>query len=410
MFECHPVSLFSRMKNCMMVLMITSVIVAAFSQTASAQTANSKNIKEWTFLLFINGHNNLDTYGAFNINQMEEVGSNSNLNMVVQWASLQNGDTRRLLVEKDDDPRVTSPILESMPAVDMGDYQNLIEFVRWGVKNFPARKYMIAVWNHGNGWHLMNAGFQVRDISNDDLTGNRITTEQLGMAMEEAAKIIGHKVDIYGSDACLMAMAEIAGEMKDSVSYFVGSQDLEPGYGWPYSTWMKRWEANPKATGADVSKYLTEEYLKAYSGGIYGRQKVTFSAYDMSRMDGLYSAVRNLKDELKKMNSSDLEKTRDVVDSTLSFTYDDYKDLVGFTNRMASAKIKVNSKTLNAVKSAVDQMVIANGGTGPFANVSGVGLWLPNHSSYLDHHGERYSQLKFNRGTGWMEFLEKLNR
>jgi len=40
---------------------------------------------------------------------------------------------------------------------------------------------MIAVWNHGNGWHLMNAGggMQMQDISYDDNTGHKITTEEL---------------------------------------------------------------------------------------------------------------------------------------------------------------------------------------------------------------------------------------
>ena len=58
-----------------------------------------------------------------------------------------------------------------------------------------------------------NGGFTTKDISYDDVSGHVITTEQLALAMGEIQKITGNKVELYGSDACLMAMAEIAGEM-----------------------------------------------------------------------------------------------------------------------------------------------------------------------------------------------------
>jgi hypothetical protein len=152
-----------------------------FSNSARAEQAKAQ--KEWTFLLFLNGNNNLDYFGAYNINQMEEVGSNENLNMVVQWASIGKRTTKRLLVTKDNDTKnVTSKTIEDLGNIDMGDYKQLVNFIEWGAKNFPAKHYMVAVWNHGNGWQILNlgAGAITRDISYDDNTGNKITTEELG--------------------------------------------------------------------------------------------------------------------------------------------------------------------------------------------------------------------------------------
>ena len=105
---------------------------------------------------------------------------------------------------------------------DMGDYKNLVDFVKWGTDNFPAKHYFVAVWNHGSGWHFQDAKIKsgevsINDISFDDNTGHAITTEQLGTAMAEIKLHIGRNVDIYGSDACLMQMLEVAGEMKNSV-------------------------------------------------------------------------------------------------------------------------------------------------------------------------------------------------
>lgn len=369
--------------------------------------------KEWTFLLFLNGHNNLDSFGAMNINQMEQVGSNENLNIVVQWASMDNGNTKRLFIQKDNDiKKVTSPVMQDMSPVDMGDYKQLVEFVRWGVQNYPAKKYMITVWNHGNGWQriMMDGGVQTKDISYDDLSGNKITTEQLGMAMAESAAIIGHKVDIYGSDACLMAMGEIAAEMKDSVEYMVGSEEVEPGEGWPYSTWMSRWEANAQASALEVSTFLTEEYLKAYDGGIYGRQQVTFSAMDLNKLEGLYSAVGALNTSLAGLSAADLTLARNAARATQEYYSSDYKDLGDFIDQLQYKKVMVNDVVMSDVKAAIKELVVAIGSTDDYVRSQGVSVWMPVSKSVYNQHQARYANLQFNKQTNWIQFLSMINK
>ena len=130
-------------------LVITTIFTFLISLAAfpgSANAGTEQQIKDWTFLVFINGHNNLDSFGAMNIKQMEEVGSNDKMNIVVQWASLSNGNTKRLYVQKSTNPNaVTSPVVQDMAPVDMGDYNELVKFVEWGAKNYPAKHYFVAV-------------------------------------------------------------------------------------------------------------------------------------------------------------------------------------------------------------------------------------------------------------------------
>lgn len=366
--------------------------------------------KEWTLLLFLNGHNNLDSYGAFNINQMEEVGSSDDINMVVQWASLDNGKTKRLYVEKDNDANVTSPAVETLDPVDMGDYKKLIEFVEWGVKNYPAKHYMIVVWNHGSGWHKLSRDNISRDISSDDLTGHVITTEQLALAMDESAKIIGHKVDIYGSDACLMAMAEVGSQMQSSVDYMVGSADLEPGEGWPYNTWLNKWAANSKATPAEVSQYLVQEYLKAYDGGIYGTSSVTLSSMNLNYLPQLESSVKALKNSLVELSDADLLVTKAAAEKSLNYYYSDYVDLGVYIDKLVESKSNIKEKLLNDVKEKMKSVVVESGGTGSFSSSQGVAFWLPTDSYYLSSYGDRYSKLKFNKSTDWLEYLKLINK
>src|SRR5688572_24777884 len=113
------------------------LFVACFMVIPFTATYAAAPHKTWTFLIFLNGNNNLDHYGAFNIKAMEKIGSDDQVNVVVQWASLSARKTVRLLVQKSTNPsKVTSPIVEDMGLVDMGDYRSLQDFVAWGVKNY----------------------------------------------------------------------------------------------------------------------------------------------------------------------------------------------------------------------------------------------------------------------------------
>ena len=40
---------------------------------------------DWTVLVFLNAANSLQGFGGFNVHQMEQAGSTSNVNIVVQW-------------------------------------------------------------------------------------------------------------------------------------------------------------------------------------------------------------------------------------------------------------------------------------------------------------------------------------
>jgi Clostripain family len=289
--------------------------------------------KEWTFLVFINGHNNLSPFADQNIIDMEKVGSTKDLNVVVEWGSESTTKTKRMYIQKStDSTKVTSPSVMEMENHDMGDYKNLIDFVNWGAANYPAKHYFVSVWNHGSGWHRSIVNIKPMDISFDDASGNHITTEQLGTAISEIKKTLGHNLEIYGSDACLMQMIEVAGEMKGDVDYFVGSQETEPGEGWPYLPFLKKWAEKPTMTPAEVSVLLSKEYLAAYSGGVYGTKSVTFSAWDMSQLDGVYAAVTNLGKSLLNVSNTQLAELKKTAGYTQNFTYSDYADLGDFTN------------------------------------------------------------------------------
>jgi hypothetical protein len=396
--------------------LLFNILVPVFI-SSTAHAVAPPETKEWTFLIFLNGNNNLDSFGKMNVNQMEKVGSTADINIVVQWASLANKKTQRLYVTKDNEPsKVTSPILQDMGNVDMGDWKSLVEFVRWGVAQFPARHYFIDIWDHGSGWHAIRSansyysnGFTPFDISWDDHTGHSISTVQLGQALAESAKIIGHKVDLYASDACLMAMAEVADEVSNSVEIFAGSEEVEPGEGWPYEDFLNRWTAQPLATAAEVSTLLTDTYIRSYSGGSNGTNDGTFSAFDLNQTERLREAIADFGKQLSKLNETSRKKVVSLIGKTQNFTISDYADLLDFVRLVEEAKIQgIEVKHFDTLRSAAHDYIIAHDATSAYARAHGLSIWLPSNTRSLNSYWERYQKLQFQQLTHWGDTLRAL--
>ncbi|HEX7675265.1 MAG TPA: clostripain-related cysteine peptidase [Bdellovibrio sp.] len=389
---------------------LSRVLVCLLLMLGTSFAHAAAEVKEWNFLVFLNGINSLDSFGSQNINQMEEIGSNNKMNILVEWGSEASTNVSRLLIKKDNDTtKVTSPVVQNLGAADMGDYKELIRFVDWANQNYPAKHYFIVVWDHGNGWHFTssdNTATHIQDISWDDHSGNNMTTEQLALAMAESAKIIGHKVDIYASDACMMGMVEVASEMQDSVNYFVGSQDVEPGAGWPYNVFLGKWASQiDSLSPAQVATLLSKEYTAAYNGGIYGKRPVTMAAYDLSQIGTYEAAFKQLATQLNSLSAADITKAQTAAGNTKYFTNWDYRDAVDFLAQLEKGGVKASS--FSTLRSAQNKFVMSNDQTQD-KNTYGVSVWIPTDSSDYDPYSSRYEGLRFNKDTGWGSFVQKL--
>ena len=395
--------------------MILPALAFAFTffQISSAFASAPLVEKEWTFITFLNGHNNLDRNGHENISEMEKVGSSDDVNVVVQWASYKFKKTKRIYVRNG-----AYDTIEELDRVDMGDVQNLVSFVNWAIEKYPARHYFINVWDHGTGWHFTkNAGerhllsshrVSPYDISIDDVTGHAITTEELGQALEQISQKLGRKIDIYGSDACLMAMAEIMNEMNNSVEVFIGSEETEPDKGWPYGDVLRRWTTLPSASREDVAKIVVEEYFKAYSGGVYGRDDVTLSAVDLAKFDSFQADFKNFASNLRQLSATQLRQIKKIARSTQSFASPDYKDFGDFLRRLGDKNLGLDSAEISTMSDSLSNFVIASQVTAQYKLAQGVSFWLPTDKSDWQNYQERYQNMKFDQGTGWSQFLALL--
>lgn len=399
-------------------------LISSFSVWAETQSQAQAPAKEWTLIVFMNGHNSLSEFTDADINEMEKVGSDNNVNMLVQWANNNNKNTKRLLIQRDqDENKVTSPVVQELPRVDMGNFVSLIQFIKWSVENYPAKKYMIVVWNHGFGWHKAfglteqdNNLIKPMDISSDDFTNHAITTPQLGEAMRAAARYIGHPVDLYGSDACSMASLEIATEMKDSVHYFIGSEELEGSDGWVYDQVLEQLEKSPTAGPLELGNIVADTYFAGNpdadkTGGL------TLSVSDLTQLDPFLASMTSLRKSIAKMKADGQGDVWEAADMSQRFWYNsDYRDSQDFINNLnillkdSDATLKIPPRLMTDLEVNFNKLLVHNIHSPKYYNAHGLTIWLPQYSKIYATHESEYLKLKFNQITGWNLMLKEIIR
>jgi hypothetical protein len=252
----------------------------------------------------------------------------------------------------------------------------------------------------------------------------------MGLVMADAKLAIGKNVDIYGSDACLMQMIESAGEMKDSVDYVIGSQELEPAQGWPYFPFLRKWTAAPTMTPKELAVLLSKEYLAGYElGGVYGPKPdeepisgITMSVLDMSKLDNLYDSLRNLTSKINSLAANDFKKIHAVSGSFLRYTSDDYVDLGQLIKTLRTLKInQINLETLDSVEASLSDVVVTTDNDANYAEATGLSIWMPtmvyngavtstSYKNALKEYNKlqlRYEKLKSSLATDWGQFTKK---
>jgi len=363
--------------------------------------ANEKPLKEWTIMVFVNGKNNLEVFALKDMNEMEMIGSTDKINIVTEIGRVADYDSsdgdwvgsRRYLVQKDSDmTKIASPIVADLGKVDMGDHKHLIEFGNWAKANYPAKKYMLIVWNHGSGWDKVRLRAD-KGISYDDETNNHISTPQLGLAL----KGIGG-VDVYGSDACLMQLPEVNYEIKDYTEYIVGSEETEPGDGYTYDMFLGPLAANPSMTPEQVGKLAVDAYSDHYQALGQGS---TQSLVKTSALDGLVSLINDFVAAAITANEKALViHAADYAQSFSGSNRDLWHFLELYAASSSSAEVKTKAKGLQDY--LLGSLVAHNRVNGVYAdgNTRGLAIYLTTY--FFD---PAYNELAWAKATQWDELM-----
>ncbi|WP_298622706.1 clostripain-related cysteine peptidase [uncultured Legionella sp.] len=242
---------------------------------------------DYTVLVYIVG-SDLESDGGqatFNIEQMMEVGSSSKMNIV-----LETGGARapgwRTVQRKVVYPGQVS-VVDDLGLLNMSLTDTIEDFVQWGVTSFPAQKYILIYWDHGGG---PNGGF-----GGDELFQNASTPiNQLSAVAQNIYTKMGTHFELIGFDACFLGNAETYAGLYPYTNYLIGSEDLEPGNGWQYNTFLSFIQQKPTASGLDIGINIANGFTEQNKD-----DSTTLSVVDASAMPNVLSAINAFADALK---------------------------------------------------------------------------------------------------------------
>ncbi len=210
---------------------------------------------KYTVLIYMVGSDleSRHNLGTLNINQMQMAGSSKNLNIILEtggaakagWMTVQ----RKIVL-----PGSVS-LLQDLGSISMALASTIQSFIEWGVTTFPAEKYIIIFWDHGGG---PNGGFGVDEVN----IPRETPINQLVKAIKGAFNTKAVTFEIIGFDACLLGNTETYAGLYPYTHYFVGSEDLEPGSGWQYNTFLNFINTNPFSNGLAIGTEIVNGYTR----------------------------------------------------------------------------------------------------------------------------------------------------
>lgn len=364
----------------------------------------SPTTTKWTIFVFLNAANDLYAYSALNMNQMEKV-AGGDVRFVVQWkqsttkfSSSSFDGTRRYLVKPDSTDLVNSEVIQNLGSgVDMGKPDTLKQFLDWGKTYYPAQRYGVVVWNHGNGWRRSPS----RAVSYDDETGNAIQIWQLDSAFS------GHHFDFLAWDASLMQMAEVAYEVRGTADYIVGSEESPPAEGYPYDTIFAKFRDTPDASTRDLTKAFVDGMLGVPS---YASRKITQSVLDTSKLAAVGSAINTLAQQLMANSAALASAIPAVRNSAQPYSQTSsppryYRDAIDMCEKLeAQSNIASVDSACQGLKAAIQNALVWEGHNSFSSGSRGLSIDFTPGTIFLSSATD-YGQMKLGKDTLWDDWL-----
>ena len=407
-----------------------------------------QNTAKWTFMVYLAGDNNLSGAGDKDLGEMRTVGSTPDVNVVAEIDRAgPMHETMRYHIQKDGINETTL----SRGETDSGDPQVLTNFVDWAVKEYPAERYGLILWNHGNGWapteidriatkevhakdYNLREGQQrstspisralfrttlqsilgletpiARAICCDDGSGHSLDMIELGHALEHVTATTGQPLDLLGMDACLMSNLEVAYQCQNFAHFMVASEESEPGDGWPYGRVLSALVNDPDQDGASFGAKIVSEYIDSYLDiGFSGA--ITQSAFDLSMTGMLADTLDHLADVLiPRLPEAEFTMWK-AQSGTPSFWHLTLWDIKRFCQGLIGASkdqdvIQAAKAVIDALIPGQDSFLLAEGHNGSSVkDCGGSSIYMPLPVPGMDI-SRYYEELDFSQQHRWIDLL-----
>ena len=259
-------------------------------------------------------------------------------------------------------------------------------YIKWCVKNYPASRYELILWDHGGG-SVSGYGYDEKFASSGSMSLS---------GLDEALKDAGVKFDFIGFDACLMATAETALTMARYADYLIASEETEPGVGWYYTGWLTAFGKNPSLPTVELGRQIVDSFVDTCADQCRG-QLTTLSVVDLAELEAVLpgaladfsqSTAKLLRDKEYQTVSNARSGAREFAQSSRI----DQVDLVHLAKNLGT-------KEGDALAQALLGAVKYNRTSANMTNAYGLSIYFPyRKSSGVDKAASTFGEIGLDKG------------
>ncbi len=385
------------------VMLLFSCCVGLAEDTATPEPAVSDEKAQWTVMMYMAG-TDLETEGrmaSYNLMELAQTKPSDHVNVVFQTGGTRQWHTEEVMDFDVDETKLQRyqfskegyKLVDEQPLANMASAQTLTEFIQWGAQNYPAEKYLLLMWDHGGG--------SLYGLIQDEMHNHSIMPlDQFEIALKNA----NVPLEAVLLDTCLMSTMETAQAVQASAKYLIAAQEIVPGYGSAYQTWMQFLYDTPTCDGARLGKVVCNSIQQKYAelGMLSSSRQLTFSVIDLSKIDAVAEAFEKLFTEAGSLlaDVNQFYTFADQAQQAQHFTYETMVDLADLASR--TRNIAISNETASAVIEAVDAAVVYNLKGDQRSYATGISFYYAPAAPYtdLDHYA------RISKSASYLAFLD----
>lgn len=264
-----------------------------------------------TVLVYLAGDNSLSDEVWEKVDALVSAWQNTQDNLLIYQDTRGERGTPSLMKVVCESGRSYTEVIKEYSDANSADPQIFSAVLRDMANDFPAPSYGLFLFSHGTGWLPAGRYVDPRGISRSD-NGLRSIIDDAGREMEIAdfaAAIPDRQFDFIVLEACLMASAEVAYELRDKADFLLASsaEILSPGFTPVYAEMLPALFAQPEAALADAA----DAYYTYCNKKETPYRSATVSVIRLDKMEELAQAMgevyRLLPDEMGSKEVKDIQ-------------------------------------------------------------------------------------------------------
>lgn len=263
------------------------------------------------------------------------------------------------------------PLLETLGKRNMGDPDTLSEFLEYGRENYPADRYILVLWGHGDG----PTGGVCFDALYDD---DSLMLDELAGVLGDAERA-GQRINAVIFDACMMNSADLLFSLGAYTDCIVASQESTLGSGGRYDLWLSALAQNPEMDALEICARFAACYVSTGSHGLFS-QTTTASVLDCRASEALRNAAEAFYGALNRRFDDSADEICAAVADLVSFGELDGSPPSGLMDaqQLCDALESFAPTECDALRAAMERTVAFHADSGAQEGATcGLSLFLP---------------------------------